>query len=277
MNAAGPNPPPTTSLVAADLDSLLGVALDVADLAARHLAVASQRDDLVIDTKGTVTDMVTDVDAATERLIVERLAELRPHDAIVAEEGTGIDGTSGVEWVIDPLDGTTNYIYRHPGYSVSIGATVDGVDSIGVVADPVHNEVFSARRDGGAFLNGTRIHGSRLDDLALALVSTGFSYSATERRRQALVVAEVLPHIRDIRRMGGAALDLCSVACARVDAYFERGLQRWDLVAGSVIAAEAGMRVGDLDGGPPSGAYCIAAPPMLFGPLTELLAAAEAA
>lgn len=260
----------------ADLDNLLAIALDIANVAARHLATESQRDDLDVRTKGTPTDMVTDVDAATERLIVERLVDLRPDDGVYAEEGTSIAGTSGVDWIIDPLDGTTDFIYGHPGYSVSIGASVDGTDSIGVVADPVHHEVFSARLGGGAHRNGKPIRVSSADDLTLALVSTGFSYSATERQRQAAVLTKVLPHIRDIRRMGGAALDLCSAAGGRVDAYYERGLQRWDLIAGAIIAAEAGARVGDLTGGPPTTDYCIAAPPALFGPLTELLAASEA-
>lgn len=259
----------------ADLDGLLDLALDLAGLAASYLAEAAQRNDLAIRTKDTPTDMVTDVDSECERLIVERLVDLRPDDGVYAEEGTKIVGTSGIDWIIDPLDGTTDFIYRHPGYSVSIGASVDGVDSLGVVADPVHHEVFSARLGGGAFRNGDPIRSSTLDDLSLALVSTGFSYSSAERGRQARTLANVIPQIRDVRRMGGAALDLCSVAGARVDAYFERGLQRWDLIAGALIASEAGARVGDLDGGPPSIDYCIAAPPNLFGPLTELLAASE--
>lgn len=261
----------------ADLEELLAAALETADSAAAFLREQARRDDLTIHTKDTPTDMVTDVDSACERLIVERLAALRPHDGIHAEEGTNIVGTSGVDWIIDPIDGTTDFIYDHPGYSVSIGAAVDGVDSIGVVADPFHHDVFSARLGGGAHRNGKPIMASAVDDLSLALVATGFSYSAAERRRQALVVAEVIPHIRDIRRMGGAALDLCFAAMGRIDAYYERGLQRWDLIAGTVIAAEAGCQVGDLDGGPPSTDYCIAAPPSLFGPLTELIAAAEEA
>ncbi len=261
----------------ADPDHLLEVATQIATLGARYLSEASIRGDFDVATKGTPTDLVTEVDRAVEALLVERLADLRPHDSVYAEEGTAILGTSGIEWVIDPLDGTTDFVYDHPGYSVSVAALVDAEPAVGVVADPVHDEIFTARLGGGAHRNGSPIRISAVDDLSLALVATGFSYSAAERRRQAQILVEVMPRIRDIRRMGGAALDLCSMAGGRVDAYFEQGLQRWDMAAGALIAAEAGARVGDLAGGPPSFDYCISAPPALFGPLSELLAAAEMA
>lgn len=259
----------------ADLDQLLSIATQIGAMGAQYLAEAGGHRNFDIATKATPTDLVTSVDQAIEALLVERLAELRPHDSIYAEEGTAIQGTSGVEWVIDPLDGTTDFVYDHPGYSVSIAALIDAEPAVGVVADPVHDEIFSARRGGGAHRNGSPIRISTADELSLALVATGFSYSAAERKRQAQILVEVLPRIRDIRRMGGAAVDLCSMAAGRVDAYFERGLQRWDLAAGALIAAEAGARVGDLDGGPPSYEYCISAPPSLFGPLCELLASCE--
>jgi myo-inositol-1(or 4)-monophosphatase len=258
-----------------ELDALLALARAAGTDAARHLLEALARDDLDISSKATPTDLVTDVDRAAERIIVERLIGARPNDGVEGEEGTAITGTSGVHWIIDPLDGTTNFVYGHPGFSVSIAAVVDGVPSVGVVFDPLLDECFTARLGGGAHRNGVPIHCSTLDRLSLALVATGFSYDSANRAHQAQVLTSVLPAIRDIRRMGGAAIDLASVGCGRVDAYYERGLQAWDLAAGAIIAAEAGAQVGDLDGAPPSADYCVSAPPALFGPLTELLALAD--
>lgn len=256
------------------LDELVDTARAVAAAAADHLRREAGRLDLHVEQKATRTDLVTDVDRAGETLVVELLQRARPDDGIVGEEGTSIAGSSGVEWIIDPLDGTTNFVYGHPGYSVSIAAAVDGELAVGVVADPVNDQLFAARTGGGATCNGRPIACSRQSDLALALLATGFAYDAGLRARQAEVLTTVLPRVRDIRRMGGAAVDLCSVALGRVDAYFERGLQRWDLAAGTVIAREAGAVVTDLDGGPPSSAACVAAPPALHGPLVELLHAA---
>lgn len=243
---------------------------------AAFLGAELARTDLRIDSKDTPTDLVTDVDRAAEELIVSSLLDERPHDGIIGEEGTAIVGTSGVDWVIDPLDGTTNFVYGHPGFSVSIAASIDGVPSVGVVFDPVHDECFAAHLGGGAHRNGVLIRCSARTDLATALVATGFSYTPERRRAQAVALTTVLPEIRDIRRMGGAAVDLCSVACGRVDASYERGLQAWDLAAGAVIAAEAGAQVGDLDGGLPTADYCLAAPPALFGPLADLIRRADA-
>lgn len=231
--------------------------------------------DLHVSTKLTPTDLVTDVDRSCETLVVDLLTSARPDDGLVGEEGSSIAGRSGVDWVVDPLDGTTNFVYGHPGFSVSIGAVVDGRPTIGVVADPVTGDLFAARAGGGATHNGAALGLRAPPELAHALVATGFSYDAGQRRHQAEVLTTVLPRIRDIRRMGGAALDLCSVACGRVDAYYERGLQPWDLAAGSVIASEAGARVGDLDGGPPSGTCCLAAHPVLFDALAALLVTAD--
>jgi myo-inositol-1(or 4)-monophosphatase len=259
------------------LRSLAGLAQQVAAEAADHLRSHLGRADLDISSKATDTDLVTQVDRLGEALVVERLLAARPDDGITGEEGTAIVGRSGVEWIVDPLDGTTNFVYGHPGFSVSIAATIDGELAVGVVADPVHDQMFTAWSGGGATCNGRPIRCSDRTTLGRALVATGFAYEPEVRRRQARVLTSVIPHIRDIRRMGGAAVDLCSVACARVDAYYERGLQPWDLAAGTVIAREAGARVGDLDGGPPSAALCIAAPPGLYEPLVELLISAESA
>ena len=207
---------------------------------------------LVHATKSTHTDMVTDMDLWAERHITETLIAARPHDALVGEEGTRREGSSGVHWYVDPIDGTTNYLYGHPGYSVSIGATVDGELAVGVVGDPTLGEIFRARRGGGAYRNDVPIMASTRPTLADALVGTGFGYRSDRRRAQAQVLLHVLPEIRDIRRMGGAAIDLCSVACGRLDAFYEKGLAPWDYTAGALIAAEAGARVHDLDGAPTS-------------------------
>lgn len=260
----------------ADLDHLARLAERLALGAAELLLDGLARGALEISSKSTRTDMVTDMDRAAERFIVDGILDSRPDDGVLGEEGTDIAGTSGVSWVIDPLDGTTNYVYGHSGFSVSIAALVDGVASVGVVADPVHDDLFSARLGGGAHRNRAPIHCSPLEDLSTALVATGFNYSPAVRGEQARVLVDLLPQVRDVRRMGGAAVDLCSAACGRVDAYFERGLAPWDMAAGVVIAREAGARVGDLRGGEPSGDFVLASPPALFEPLADLLLAARA-
>jgi len=226
-----------------------------------------------IATKSTVTDMVTEMDRASERLIVDGIIAVRPDDGIIGEEGTDRRGTSGVQWIIDPLDGTTNYVYAHPGFAVSIAAArTDAVSGrtelvAGVVVDPVHDETFVAVRGGGATRNDVTIRCSTEADLGRALVATGFSYDPARRRHQGEVVAYLMPHIRDIRRMGAAAVDLCSVACGRVDASYEQGLEPWDYSAGVLIAAEAGARVGNLEGLGPGRDFTLAAPPALFDSL----------
>jgi len=255
---------------------LLDLATTTAERAAALIVEGLSRARTMVDTKTTGTDMVTEMDRASEELILSSLLEARPHDAVLGEEGTDRTGTSGVRWIIDPIDGTTNYLYGHAGFAVSIAAEVNGVIEVGVVHDPLHAEVFTAVRGRGAQRNGERVHASSESDLARALVATGFSYEPERRRRQAAVLHEVLPMVRDLRRMGAASVDLCSVACGRVDAYFERGLQPWDHAAGALIATEAGALVGDLDGGPPVFDFCLAAPPALFEPLRAILDAAGA-
>lgn len=228
-----------------------------------------------VGTKSSATDMVSDADRASERLIVERLRAARPDDAILGEEGGASAGTSGVTWVIDPLDGTTNYLYGLTHFAVSIGVEVDGEAVAGVVYDPVHDEAFTASLGGGAHLNGRAIAVSGKADLATALVATGFGYDAEVRARQGPVVARVLPLVRDIRRHGAAALDLCNVACGRVDAYYERGLQAWDMAAGALIVREAGGLTAAIEGGPAVPGSMVAATPALLEPLRRLVAEAD--
>lgn len=231
---------------------------------------------LGVSTKSSATDVVTETDRASERLIVDGIRAARPDDGILGEEGTLDPGTSGVRWIVDPLDGTTNFLYGVPAFGPSIAVEVDGELVAGVVSDTLRGEVFEAERGGGARLGGEPISCSAGADLATALVATGFGYDPARRAAQAAVLQEVLPRVRDVRRFGAAALDLCWVACGRVDAYYERGLAPWDLSAGVLIAAEAGATVGDLAGGPPSGELTIAATPALFEPLRALLASAGA-
>ena len=252
--------------------------VDLADLADLAVGLAERTSDLMVDglhhselevtTKSSATDLVTRVDRAAEALIVDGLRRSRPHDAIVGEEGTADEGTSGVRWIIDPVDGTTNLVYGHPGFSVSIAAEVDGELAVGVVAVPLHDDVFTAVAGRGAQRNGVAITPN--DDVALgrALVATGFSYDAERRVHQAEVVRGLIGEIRDIRRVGAASVDLCSVACGRVDAYYESGLQPWDWAAGTVIAREAGARVEHIDD---ADATLLAAPEPLWEALADRL------
>ena len=191
-------------------------------------------------TKSTVTDLVTEVDCWAEERIVAQILDARPDDAVLAEEGAGVAGTSGVRWLVDPIDGTTNFVYGHPGFSVSIGVEVDNRPVAGVVVDPLLGDEFCAAHGQGATRNGRPVRVSSVSDPAAALVATGVAYDSERRRLQAEARVTSLPRVRDIRRGGGAARDLASVSCGRVDAYFEWGLSPWDCSAGSVLVTEAG-------------------------------------
>lgn len=259
-----------------DPADLLALATRLAEEAGGLLADAVHHAQTV-ETKSSPTDVVTATDRASEKLIVDGIRAARPDDAILGEEGTVEAGTTGVRWVIDPLDGTTNFLYRVPAFGVSIGVEVDGRIEVAVVVDASRGETFTARRGAGALLDGAPIRCNAATELATALVGTGFAYDAGRRARQGAVVAHVLPKVRDIRRVGAAAIDLCWVAVGRFDAYYEKGLQPWDVAAGALVAAEAGAVLGDLDGGPPSGAFVLAASPAIFRPLRDLLTTAGAA
>ncbi len=208
-------------------------------------------DSEAVRTKSTPTDPVTVVDTETERLLRNRLTQLRCGDPILGEEGGGpaepVASTDTVTWVLDPIDGTVNFVYGIPAYAVSVAAQVDGVSVAGAVADVMADRVYSAGVGLGAHLtdeHGTRaLACSAIDDLSMALVGTGFGYSQRRRSVQATLVARMLPVVRDVRRIGSAALDLCMVAAGRLDAYYEHGLNVWDCAAGALIAAEAGARV----------------------------------
>jgi myo-inositol-1(or 4)-monophosphatase len=260
----------------ADLIGLTDLAEQTAVRASELLAHGLEHTRVSVSTKSSATDMVTEMDKASEQLIVEALLAVRPDDAVLGEEGSSQPGTSGVRWVIDPLDGTTNYLYGHTGFAVSIAAEIAGVAMAGVVVDVLTGDRFRATRGAGATRNDEPISVSGETDLRQALVATGFGYAADQRRHQGQVLAQVLPSIRDIRRVGSAALDLCSVACGRVDAYYELSLSRWDYAAGALIVTEAGGEVTDLSGATPAGAPLLAANPALAGPLRQLLVSAGA-
>jgi myo-inositol-1(or 4)-monophosphatase len=258
---------------------LLGLACDAAGEAGRMLAARrppgrSGRPE-VASTKSSPTDVVTEMDRAAEAMITQRLLAQRPGDAVLGEEG-GESGRGRVRWIVDPLDGTVNYLYGLADWAVSIAAEVDGEVVAGVVAAPAHNEVFSAVAGGGAWLRAgdgppLALRCNTAVPLGEALVATGFGYAAARRRVQGEVVAAVLPQVRDIRRGGSCALDLCSVAAGRVDAFYERGVNYWDFAAGGLIATEAGARLGGLGGSPAGPDLAIAAEPVLFGQLHDLL------
>ncbi len=255
----------------AELEDLCRIAASLAREAGRMVRDGRTHGIGQTSSKSSETDMVTEFDRASERLIVERLARLRPDDAVVGEEGTDTDGRSGVRWLIDPIDGTTNFLYDLPGYNVSIAARTDQGTQVGAVYVPATDELFTAIRGGGARLDGVPIRCSTTTSLRHALVATGFSYLPERREAQAARVVRLIGKVRDIRRIGAAAYDLCNVAAGRVDVYFEQWLGPWDLAAGELIAAEAGCRTGSFDGGPVHPSNVLVATPALFQPMIELL------
>jgi myo-inositol-1(or 4)-monophosphatase len=222
-------------------------------------------------TKSSVTDLVTEYDRAVEAYIVDELRRLHPDDAILGEEGTADGGTSGSTWVIDPIDGTTNFVYDQPSWSCSVAVERDGVTVAGAVYLPALDELYSAAIGSGATRNGASIRVSDCSDLGLALAGTGFSYDPDRRRDQATVVAGLIADVRDIRRLGSAAVDLCMVACGRLDLYFERHLNAWDIAAGLLVAREAGATASDYRGGPASPTELLVAGPGVHRLAAELL------
>jgi myo-inositol-1(or 4)-monophosphatase len=218
-------------------------------------------------TKSSPTDLVSEADLLAEKAIRDVLAVRAPDDAIMGEEGADTPGTSGRRWIVDPLDGTVNFVFGIPQWAVSVAC--EGV--AGVVFDPCRDELFVAS-EGRATLNGAPLQGSRREDLASALVATGFGYEAQVRAGQAEIVARLLPLVRDIRRAGSAALDMAWAAAGRLDAFYERGVKPWDIAAGSLLCAAAGLAVRELAPTESLPRGVIAAPPALIGPLAELVA-----
>jgi myo-inositol-1(or 4)-monophosphatase len=254
---------------------LLDVAVEAARAgAAELLRRFGSRDG--VRTKSTPTDLVSDADLAAEAAIRAVLGARRPEDAILGEEegasGPPRPGAGALRWVVDPLDGTVNYLFGIPMFAVSVACEDPDGAVAGVVLDPLREECFAATRSGSAALNGQPLdEPERASDLALAMVATGFGYDAVMRERQAAVIGRVLPRVRDIRRTGAAALDLAWCACGRFDAYYERGLKRWDLAAGTLICSRAGLPVRPLPavGGDPEGV--VVAPKGLIEELLSLV------
>jgi myo-inositol-1(or 4)-monophosphatase len=251
---------------------LRALAEAVAREAGALLRGAFEGPELRVSAKSTPTDLVSEADHAAERLIRERIAAARPDDGVLGEEGGDRSGTSGVHWVVDPLDGTVNFLFGIPQWAVSIACEDADGALAGVVYDPVRDELFSAERGGTATLDGSPISASTRQDIATALVGTGFGYDAEVRRAQAEVVARLLPEVRDIRRLGAAAIDLAWTACGRLDAYYEHGLNPWDLAAGALICERVGLEVRPLPPVGPSAPGVLVAPPALADALARRLA-----
>ena len=226
-----------------DEPSLLEVASEAARGAGKLLIEHRSLELSGVATKTSDTDMVSDADRAAEEFIVDQLTAAFPADAILGEEGASREGMSGRRWVIDPLDGTTNYMYGLDAFCVSIGLEDTRGPLAGCVYDPIHDELFTALRHEGAWLGDLKLAVGPTSALSQALIGTGFSYRADQREWQAKVMAELLPRVRDIRRTGSAALDLCWVAAGRLDGHVERGLAHWDHAAALLIAEEAGASV----------------------------------
>lgn len=252
-------------------DELLALAVDAARAAGALLLERLQRPATGVERKSSSTDMVSDADRDAERLIRSMIAGARPGDGLLGEEGDDIEGSSGLRWVVDPLDGTTNFLYGLPIWSVSVACEDASGAVVGVVFDPSRDELFAAARGRGTTLNARPVHTSQGGDLAPALIGTGFSYSAACRGRQARVLAELLPEVRDVRRGGSAALDLAWVACGRLDGYYETGTRHWDRAAGTLLVREAGGVVTPLDDGGGHGDGALAAGRTLHPRLAALV------
>ncbi len=229
-----------------------------------------------VGTKSSPTDVVTAADRAAERLIVDAIVAQRPEDGVLGEEGGNRPSRSGLRWVIDPIDGTVNYLYGHPHYAISIAVERDGEPVVGVVRNPATGEQWHAVSGEGAWRNSRPLACATPVGLEQALIATGFSYDARRRAHQGGVVAALLPRVRDIRRAGTCALDLCYVAEGRLDGYYEQGCQRWDVAAGSLIVTEAGGRVGGLRGKPFSPTMTLAAGADIYDRLHDALVAIDA-
>lgn len=262
-----------------DPRELLRVAVEVAREAAD---LARRMRDSAIDTvttKSSDTDPVTAADREVERRAVAALRRARPGDRILGEEygSADADEAGAVRWLLDPIDGTVNYLYGVPWYAVSLAAEVAGQVVAGVVRNAATGQEWTAVAGHGAYRDGVRLGGSRRRELRHALVATGFAYQPARRAHQAEVLRNLLPQVADVRRFGAASLDLCAAADGTVDAFYEQGLEPWDHAAGGLIAAEAGLIVAGLEGAAPGPAMVVAAPPALFQPLHDRLVALDAA
>ncbi len=251
-------------------EELLPIAMEAARAAAGELVARFGDRRLQTRSKSSATDLVSEADVAAETAIRAVLGERRPQDAILGEEG-GATGDGALRWVVDPLDGTTNSLYGVPQWAVSVACEDADGALVGIVLDPSHDECFAATRDGVPTLNGEPVAPSGADDLATALAATGFGYDADVRGHQAVVLTRVLPRVRDIRRAGAAALDLCWLAAGRHDIYWERGVKAWDIAAGALLVQRAGLHVETLPETDSEPAGIIAGPERLVAELRALV------
>ena len=222
-----------------------------------------------IESKSTAIDIATQMDKKAEKFIMDSLLAARPDDGIIGEEGSSVESKSGITWVIDPLDGTVNYFYGLPGWNVSIAAKDKDGSVVGVVTAPTINSTWWATRGGGAFYNGHQIHCNDPIAVDRALIATGFQYDVAHRTTQMTDLAKLVPLVRDLRRNGAAAVDLCHVAMGALDGYYEAGLKEWDWAAGGLVATEAGARFAQYGQEPLR--TTLAAGPTLHGHLASLL------
>ena len=259
--------------------ALLEIARDVA-LTAGELVVRRRAEGVTVaDLKSSPVDVVTAADRECETLIRSLLAEARPEDGFFGEEGAEDAGTSGLTWIVDPIDGTVNYLYNIPHYAISIAVVSGGTDPLtwtalaGCVLNPVSGEIYTASAGGGAFLGTEPLVPAPGVELSQALVGTGFSYSAEDRAVQGAIVAQLLPEVRDIRRFGAASLDICAVASGRLNAYYERGLSPWDHAAAGLIAREAGASIRGRNGQSPNKDFFLAGEESVANALEKRLVA----
>lgn len=262
--------------VSDELHALLRIATGIAREAGGLVRAAAARaiaaGGIDTDSKTTPTDLVSAADREAERHLLDRLAELRPDDGVLGEEGAARTGSSGVRWVLDPIDGTVNFVYGLPPYAVSVAAERAGSTLVGCVHDASSGETFSAAAGLGAWLDGRPVGGRwRATGLDSALLGTGFSYDAGRRAAQGIVAAGVLPRAANLRQLGSAALGLCYVGAGRLDGYWEQGLAPWDRAAGLLVAVEAGAVVSGLRGRPPDGTLTLAGSPAVAPELVRLL------
>jgi myo-inositol-1(or 4)-monophosphatase len=254
------------------LSELLALAEGVAREAGAQLLTAFTGGGLNTAQKSSPTDLVSEADIAAEELIRTRLLDARPGDGVLGEEGSDSAGTTGLRWIVDPLDGTTNFLYGVPQWAVSIAVEDEQGMLAGVVYDPPRGECWAAARGEPARLDGQPLEPRHAGEIATALVATGFGYDPAVRAVQGAMIGALLPHVRDIRRFGSAALDLAWTAGGRLDAYFERGVKLWDIAAGVLICEQAGLEVRELEPEAPSAEGLLVAPRGLAGALAEHIA-----
>lgn len=258
-----------------ELEELLNIARRAARQASAVHRKAAQ-DSLGVGTKSSSSDLVTEIDRESERQLVSIIRAARPDDSIVGEEGTEVAGSSGICWILDPLDGTTNFVHAYPAHAVSVGVEIDGKRAIGVVHDTSRNQVYAGIVGASAQCDDTPVAVRAETQLERALIGTGFLPAAEARRVQADVLRSVLPHVRDVRRSGCPSLDLCAVASGKLDGFYESGLGRWDIAAGAAIAEAAGAKVAELHSSTLPEPLLVVANSKLLDALVELLVSAGA-